>query len=50
MTNIFEKVKRLNIEFDNWCNDLYVPVNDETKKLVEQYEYKSIVTKFMMNF
>ena len=44
---IFEKVKKLGIVYDNHCSDLYIPVNDETKKLVHEYvEYKQCVTTF----
>ena len=28
------------------CSDVYVPVNETTKQLIDNYQFKSIVTKF----
>lgn len=49
MKNIYEKVIELNIEFSAYCSDLYIPVNETTIKLVNDYEFKSNVTKFKSN-
>lgn len=45
-TNFYEKIVELGIEHDHHESDLYVPVTDETKKLVNNYEYTMMVTTF----
>jgi hypothetical protein len=37
MTTIFEEVKEKGIQYDNWQSDLYIPVTEETKKIVKNY-------------
>jgi len=44
--SIFQKVKKLGIDFDNYYSDLYLFVNDDTTKIIDNYEFKSIVTTF----
>ena len=43
---IFEKVQAAGIPHDNHSSDLYIPVTEETKALVAQYEHKTSVTVF----
>lgn len=45
--NIFEEVKKQGIEYSTHCSDLYIPVNDQTRKLVDYYEYKGNVEIFI---
>lgn len=47
--SIYDKVIAAGIEHDNHCSDLYIPVNEETRKLVNEYEHKCNVTTFMCN-
>lgn len=47
--NIFERVKERGIQYNNWQTDLYIPVNDETKALIEQYEFRRNITTFVSN-
>lgn len=47
VTDIYKEVKRLGIETDNHCSDLYMPVNEISKKVIENYAYKSNVTTFI---
>lgn len=44
--NIYDEVIKQKIEHSSHSSDLYIPVNDETKKLVSQYEHKGNVTIF----
>ncbi len=44
---IFQDAKALGIETDNHESDLYIPVTNETRKLVAQYEHKNSVTTFI---
>ena len=46
MTNIYEIAKRIGIEIKAHESDLYIPVNDTTKKLVDRYEFKCNVIVF----
>ena len=43
------EVKAKGIPFDNHASDLYIKVNDESKALIEQYEFKENVTTFIDN-
>lgn len=45
--SIFEIFKLLGIETDNHESDLYVKVTPESKFIIDQYEFKSHVTKFI---
>ena len=47
--NIYDEAKKLGIEMDTWCSDLYLPVNEQTQKLVADYEFKKNVTTFISN-
>lgn len=47
--NIYDEAKKLGIEMGNWCSDLYLPVNEQTQKLVADYEFKKNVTTFISN-
>jgi hypothetical protein len=49
MLNIYDEVKNQGIEFDNHCSDLYIPVNEQTQELVNNYQYKNSVTAFISN-
>lgn len=46
---ILEQILHAGLErtqYDTWASDLYVPVNDITKKWLESYEFKKQVTVF----
>lgn len=43
---LFEKVVNMGIEWDHHCSDLYLPVNDKTRELIDDYEFKCNVTSF----
>ncbi len=43
---IFKNAIALGIKIDHKGSDLYIPVTDETRKLVSDYEYKQGVTTF----
>lgn len=45
--SIYDQLKETGCEINNHESDLYVPVNDSTKALVEQYEHKSNVSSFI---
>jgi len=47
--NIYEEVIKRGIEHDNHASDLYIPVNDETKELVNSYRNEHHVTTFKNN-
>jgi hypothetical protein len=47
--NLWERVKAAGIPFDSHATDLYIPVTEETRKLIADYEHKSIVTTFVSN-
>ena len=47
--NIYDEAKKLGIEMGNWCSDLYLPVNEQTQKLVADYKFKKNVTTFTSN-
>ena len=45
--NIYTQVIELEIEHDHHCSDLYIPVNDQTIDLINNYEFKCNVTRFI---
>ena len=45
-TDFYGKVVELGIEHDHHESDLYVPVNAQTKTLMNDYEYAMLVTTF----
>lgn len=47
MKTLYEKCTELNIPTDSHESDLYIPVNDVTKSLIGEYEYKSNVKQFV---
>lgn len=44
--SLFDKVKALGIHFASHETDLCIPVNEQTKALIAEYEFKSNVTVF----
>ena len=44
---LFEKVVKLKIDYGSHCSDLYLPVNEITQKLINDYKYKCNVTSFI---
>jgi len=38
-SDFFNKVVENKIPYDNHCSDLYIPVNDVTKRLVKDYVF-----------
>lgn len=46
---LFKEIKKRNIPFSGHCSDVYLEVNKETKKLIEQYKHKQSVTTFKSN-
>jgi len=44
--DFYEKVVELGIEHDHHESDLYVPINAQTKTLMNDYEYAMLVTTF----
>lgn len=46
INNIFEEVLKAGIPFTTHCSDLYLWKNEDTQKLVNEYQYKSNVTSF----
>lgn len=45
--SIYEDMKNLGVEIDHHESDLYVPVTDETRAIVAEYEFKTNVTTFV---
>jgi hypothetical protein len=45
-TDFYGKVVELGIEHDHHESDLYVPVNAQTKTMMNDYEYAMLVTTF----
>lgn len=43
---LFETVLKNDILFDHHETDLYIVVNEQTKKLIDKYEFKNRVTTF----
>ncbi len=48
-TTIYEEVKKANLKTDHHCSDLYIPVNDVSKAIIDNYKNKSNVTTFTDN-
>ena len=44
--SIQKQLEALGVKIDNHCTDLYFPVTEETKKVVNSYIYKRNVTTF----
>jgi hypothetical protein len=44
--DIYEQMKSAGVELANHESDLYVPVNAQTRAIVEQYEFKATVKTF----
>lgn len=47
MKTLYQIVLENGIEHCNHCSDLYLPVNDKTRKLILEYKYKQNVTIFI---
>ena len=43
---LFEQVKAAGIPYDSHETDLYLPVNEETRALIQNYRFKENVTTF----
>lgn len=43
---LWNQVKALGIPWDSHETDLYIPVNDQTRALIDAYEFKCNVTQF----
>ena len=46
INDIYKAMKDAKVEIDNHCSDLYVPVNEKTRAIVNEYQYKCNVTMF----
>lgn len=46
MTNIYKRAIAAGIPTENHCSDLYLPVTEETRRLVREYDHKKNVTAF----
>lgn len=44
--SIYQKAKEIGIEIDSHETDLYLKDCQESRKLIEEYEFKNNVTKF----
>lgn len=44
---IFNQVKAAGIPYASHATDLYIPVNNETRKIIAEYEFKSDVKTFV---
>lgn len=47
MSNIFQDVVNLGIEFDHHYSDLYLPFNEKTQKLVNKYAGEVVPSTFI---
>lgn len=45
--SMYKELKARKQEIDHHCSDLYTPVNEVTKKLIENYEFKENVRTFI---
>lgn len=45
--NIYKEVVKRNIPHQSHESDLYIPVTDETRQLLTEYEYRANVTIFI---
>ena len=46
MMDIYEELLKTGCHLSNYCSDLYVEINEQTKEIVNNYEYKRNVTIF----
>lgn len=46
---LFDKIKELGIQYDNHESDLYIPLTEETVKLVNEYGLGGICARFKSN-
>ncbi|MEE9366700.1 MAG: hypothetical protein V3W44_08445 [Dehalococcoidales bacterium] len=44
--DILEQMEKVGTEISSHCSDLYVPVTEETTKIVAEYKFKGNVTRF----
>ncbi len=47
--SIYEQMKQAKVQIDHHASDLYVPVNEITRLILETYEYRCNVTTFISN-
>lgn len=47
--SIYQQVIERGVEHANHSSDLYIPVNDETRALIAEYEHKRNVSVFKNN-
>ncbi len=47
--NIFARIKAERIDYSNHESDLYIPVTEQTKIMINAYQFKSNVTTFVSN-
>jgi len=45
-TDVLAEVKKAGVEFDHHYSDLYIPMNDTTRKILDNYEYAMLATTF----
>ena len=43
---IYDQMKAAGVDIASHETDLYVPVNDTTRKIISEYKFRSIVTTF----
>ena len=46
---LFDKIKELNIQYDNHYSDLYIPVTEQTIDLINEFGLMHSATKFRSN-
>ena len=46
MKTLYQQANEAGIEHDSHCSDLYLPVTNETKAMIAEYEFKDNVTTF----
>lgn len=46
---IYNEIVKAGVEYSNHESDLYVPVNEITKKIVEEYQFRGNVSTFVSN-
>jgi len=49
MTNIYAEMMKAGVPIANHESDLYVPVTEESKKIITNYDFKSSVRQFKNN-
>ncbi len=47
--SIYEQMKQAGVQIDHHESDLYVPVNEITRPILETYKYRCNVTTFICN-